>query len=109
MKKIKYLINKIGELWGLSLVVTLFLGIFTKFSIGYFFSLLTIGAAVVVIYDFFSFHINGGRNSKSNKIEHGNTDSSNNSGYAPYQGDRSMVGGVVGGSITPPVGGRAGQ
>jgi len=32
-----------------------------------------------------------------------------NSGYAPYQGDRSMVGGVVGGSITTPVGGRAGQ
>ncbi|MDD3499073.1 MAG: hypothetical protein PHS85_01805 [Sulfurovum sp.] len=32
-----------------------------------------------------------------------------NSGYAPYQGDRSMVGGVVGGSATHPVGGRAGQ
>lgn len=29
--------------------------------------------------------------------------------YAPYEGDKSMVGGVVGGSATPPVGGRAGQ
>ncbi|CUV66189.1 hypothetical protein BN3087_660019 [Sulfurovum sp. enrichment culture clone C5] len=52
----------------------------------------------------------GGRGYSSRSSKGGHSDNNgSNSGYAPYQGDRSIVGGVVGGSITTPVGGRAGQ
>ncbi|MFA5502421.1 MAG: LPD7 domain-containing protein [Sulfurovaceae bacterium] len=52
----------------------------------------------------------GGRGYSGRSVGGGYSDNGcSNSGYAPYQGDRSMVGGVVGGSATHPVGGRAGQ
>ena len=63
-------------------------------------------------YDISSGNTGRGGNGYSGSSRHGgfsDNGSNSNSGYAPYQGDRSMVGGVVGGSATHPVGGRAGQ
>jgi len=121
MKKIKNFLGLIGNiiltLWGLSLVVSLIFGIFTKYSMINFFGLL-IGGFVflgipLAIIDFFSSfgkqgRYTGGYSGRSGRGGYSDN-GGGNSGCAPYQGDRSIVGGVVGGSATPPVGGRAGQ
>lgn len=122
MKKIKNFLGLVGNiiltLWGLSLVISLIFGIFTQYSMIHFFGLLVGGFVCfgipLAIIDFFSSfgkQTNGG--SGYSGRNGGNSYSGRNGGgrseNAPYQGDRSMVGGVVGGSITNPVGGRAGQ
>lgn len=120
MKKIKNFLGLIGNiiltLWGLSLVISLIFGIFTKYSMINFFGLLVGGFVFLgiplAIIDFFSSfgkQTNGGRGYSGSNGSGGYSDNGGGSGYAPYQGDRSMVGGVVGGSATHPVGGRAGQ
>lgn len=64
----------------------------------------------LMVFLFFLAIFVGGIGASSSRTEsRGNTSSDNNLPYAPYQGDKSIAGGVVGGSITHPVGGRAGQ